>query len=252
MIEVFFSFPDLSRSKLEALRQLYASDVRVNVLISYTTLRWKPVTLERLKEARSYLGEVMLDSGAYHIFSGAISYEEMASYLSDYSELSSKLLDRGIVDYAVAPDVPGDRARTLENTLRFMNGDQGGKMSVLQGRSVGEFLDFLTELSSRGLITDPLGMGNVNIFKGRGRVGMGQLAAVLRAVKSVHDERIHLFGANLRILSLREVRELLDMCDTASWLYDIRFRRRTVLKAGDTAEATRKAIIYFLERLSRL
>ena len=252
MVKIFFSFPDLSKSKLKALKQLYASDLMVNVLISYTTLRWKPITLERLKEVRRYIGEVMLDSGAYHVFSGVISHREMARYLSEYVLLSSRLLERGIIDYAVAPDVPGDTERTLKNTIKFLDGNAEGKVSVLQGKDVSEFLRFFKELSNQGLITDPLGLGNVNAFKERGKEGMEQLIELLREVRSFHSGRVHLFGANMKILKIKEVRVLLDMCDTASWLYDIRYRRRTVLKAKDTVEATRKAIIYFLERLSHL
>ncbi len=252
MVKVFFSFPDLSKSKLKALRQLYTNDLMVNVLISYTTLRWKPVTLERLREAREYVGEVMLDSGAYHVFSGAISHREMARYLREYALLSSELLEGDVIDYAVAPDVPGDTERTLKNTIRFLNGSPEGRISVLQGRDVDEFLGFFEELSDLDLVTDPLGLGNVNVFKERRREGMKQLVEVLSEVRSSYSGRVHLFGANLKILGVREIRDLLDMCDTASWLYDIRYRRRTVLKAKDTVEATKKAIIYFLERLSRI
>jgi hypothetical protein len=68
-VRVYIVLPDLGDAKYYAIRRLGEEGVYVNVLVSYTILKWKPSTIVRLIELKDegYLGSVMLDSGAYHM-----------------------------------------------------------------------------------------------------------------------------------------------------------------------------------------
>ncbi len=249
MVRVFLVLPDLSRSKAEALARLG----KVDVLLSYTILRWKPSALERLRVLRSRLGEVMLDSGAYHQGRGE-AWVDPASYASFANK------NRSLFNYVVAPDHPGDPGETLARTLRFMDHYPGEFIPVVQpgpGHGPHTHIAMVEQLDRAGVLERaPRAEGGVLVGVGgldgeRRRVSY--IAALVREAEREYPwARLHLFGAGARILAGLARRGLLGQVysvDSSGWLAEIMWRRRTVHNADTPLEANARAIEAYIEKV---
>jgi hypothetical protein len=252
LVKAFLVLPDLSARKAEALCKAGA----VNVLVSYTITRWKPSTLERLRSTRESgcLGEIMLDSGAYHRFKG------FRVDLQDYALLALEHSD--LWDLVVAPDSIEDPLGTIERTLRFASIYPHDFVPVAQPppgpRDPRKHALEAERLAGMGLLERApkvpggrlLGVGGLD----RARRRISYIARLVEEVEKLGlDVKLHLFGVGARILkglASRGLHDLVYSIDSTGWLAEIIFRRRTVYKAEDVVEANASAIRGYLERLT--
>jgi len=252
-VRLFIVLPDVSEAKSEALARLGASGSRPDVLISYTTVKWKPVSLERLRalRRRKVLGYVMLDSGAYHLMRVGEEVEVEA-----YARVIEE--NKDLWDFVVAPDVPGDPRATLERTLRFMESYRGRFLPVLQGDSPKDYVLFLEELVDYGVLDQAyvmnrkpvIGVGGLDGFKKR----VSFVAEVVKRLTG-YDVLLHIFGVGIRVLKGLRRRGLLEnvfSVDSSGWLAEIQWRRRTVYGAVTPVEANMHAIRGYLGRAEGL
>ncbi|MEB3789835.1 MAG: hypothetical protein GSR72_08105 [Desulfurococcales archaeon] len=252
-VRLFIVLPDVSEAKSEALAKLGANGSRPDVLISYTIVKWKPISLERLRalRRRKVLGYVMLDSGAYHLMK--IGEEvDVEAYTRVIEE------NRDLWDFVVAPDVPGDPRATLERTLWFMESYSGEFLPVLQGNSPRDYVLFLEELASYG-VTDRaytvdgkpvIGVGGLDGYKKR----VSFVAEVVRMLAR-YNVLLHIFGVGIRVLKGLRRRGLLKnvfSVDSSGWLAEIQWRRRTIYGAVTPVEANMHAIRGYLGRAEGL
>lgn len=250
MVRVYLVLPDLSLTKAEALCSVGEP---LDVLISYSTILWKPVVEERIRLVKDAgcVGSVMLDSGAYHLARGSVEVDvrTYASYASGAGSL---------YDLIVAPDSPGRADETVSRTLLFSRFYRGGFVPVLQPPHA----KVLDELYNAGVIERAL-----RLEDGRLLLGIGGLDGGLRKVEAVSgivisvveaasglglDVALHLFGVGARILRGLARRGLLDSIysvDSSGWLAEIRFRRRSVYGAMGVVDANVAAIKGYLERV---
>ena len=252
-VKVLLVLPDLGKSKAVAIRSLAARGKRVDILVSYTILRWKPGMVGRLLSLRESgsVGLTMLDSGAYHAARVGASVDPL-----EYAEFASGL--DGLWDLIVAPDMPGDPGLTLSRTRLFASIFPGPFVPVLQGGSVGDYLSSLEAHIMEGLLDRA-----PRLPDGRRLVGIGGLDGDKRRISFVAEllEKLpgeelayHLFGAGLRILKGLRRRGLLwkvYSVDSTGWLAEIMYRRRTVYKASTTLEANTAAIAGYLEKAEK-
>ena len=254
-VRVLLVLPDLSEAKAEALRRVSRVMGPLDVLVSYSTLVWKPGVLPRLSALRGegVLGLVMLDSGAYHLARKGIEVP-----VEDYARAAS----RGLWSLVVAPDVPGDPAATLARTRLFARLHPGRFVPVVQGRKPEEYALSLQALWREGLLDRAphvgrgmlLGIGGLD--GGRRRVSF--IADLLRrlggeARRLGVEPVFHLFGAGARIvrgLRRRGLLELVYSVDSSGWLAEIQYRRRTVYRASGPVEANAAAIRGYLTRVT--
>lgn len=250
MVRVYLVLPDLSVAKAEALCSVGEP---LDVLISYSTILWKPVVEKRLRLVREAgcLGSVMLDSGAYHLARKAVEVDvrAYASYATGASSL---------YDLIVAPDSPGQAEETISRTLLFSKVYRGGFIPVLQP----PYTKVLDELYNAGVIKRALKVEDGRLLMGIGGLdgGLRRVEAVSGIVSSVVgaagelglDVVLHLFGVGARILKGLARRGLLDFVysvDSSGWLAEIRFRRRSVYGAIGVVDANIAAIKGYLERV---
>ena len=240
MVEVYLVMPDLSRSKVEALVRL-SGELRVSILVSYSTFKLKPATLRGLEELRGRAEvNVMLDSGAYHVarLGLNVSVEEYARFAERHQRL---------FNIVVAPDVPGDAEATVERTREFSRVYRGWFLPVLQGTRLEEYLWCARELRE--------------IVSGGGYVGVGGLDGSKRRVewlgkllsKLCGSVELHLFGLGARLTKTLTARYggCVKSVDTGAWSSEIAYRRRSTLGAGgDIVELEYKAMKSYLERFS--
>jgi hypothetical protein len=244
--------PDVSEAKAWALCRVGG----VDVLVSYSTLTWKPVALGRLSALRAggCVAMVMLDSGAYHHGRGALRVE-----VEGYAGLAEAY--GWLFDLVVAADVPGDPGATLERSLRFAELYSGPFIPVAQpppGEPSPEaHAGSLEELEASGLLSRaprprgrPLaGIGGLDGPRRRARY----LAALVSRIAESWSLDLHLFGVGARLLASLARRRLLHhvySVDTGAWQAEIRWRRRTVYKADGPLEANEAAIRGYLERVA--
>ncbi len=262
MVRVFLVLPDVSSSKVSALcsasRRLGAP---VDVLVSYSTLLWKPVAASRLRGvvSRGCVSPVLLDSGAYHLATRGLDVD-VARYASE----ALRMAGEGVAGLVVAPDVPGDAWATLERSLAFAEAYPGEFMPVLQppvpdSRDPLLHAAQLAQLEGAGLLDRAPRLPGGRILVGIGGLdGARRRAAyVAELVRILTDEygnvALHLFGAGARLLRSLAKRGLLESVysvDTGAWQAEIRFRRRTELGADGVVEANLLAIERYLERVS--
>jgi len=240
MVKVYLVMPDLSWAKVEALARL-SHERPVSILVSYSTFKLKPVTLERLRELRrrAYSLEVMLDSGAYHMARLGLEIS-----VASYAEFAFKHLN--LFDIVVAPDVPGDCGATLERTLEFKRLYRGPLLPVAQGRTVNEYLSCYMRLEEAELVDGALGVGGLD--GDRRRVGF--LESLL-AELCTGTVKLHLFGIGARLYKTLALRygSCVVSIDTGAWQAEIRYRRTTELKTdGDIVELEYRAMKRYLER----
>ncbi len=248
MVRVFLVFPDLSQSKMEAIHRIGPIDL----LLSITTLTWKPVSLERLLilKREGAVEGLMLDSGAYHHARGDASIDPV-----EYARASTRLA--GVFDYIVAPDLPGDMKATLERTLVFSRIFPGHFIPVAQP-GPGGYQGSIDMLARSGLIERAL-----RVEGGRRLIGIGGLDGPRRRVRYVASLidgieaeypglALHLFGVGARILRGLARRGLLDpvySVDSSGWLHEIMWRRRSVYNASTPVDANASAIAGYLARV---
>ena len=254
MVRVFLVMPDMAPAKVHALCSAGAPDV----LVSYSTLVWKPITTKRLKTVvdEGCVGSVMLDSGAYHHARGEFRVD-----VGEYAIRAWRLRVEGLAEYVVAPDVPGDPESTLKRTLEFSEAYHGEFVPVaqpppgppdprahaneLQGLLLKGLLDRAPKVPGGRLV----GLGGLDGPRRRAKY----LAELLEAIEDLHLQvRLHLFGVGARLLKSLAGKGLLDMVysvDTGAWQAEIRFRRRSKYKADSTLKANIAAIKGYLERL---
>jgi len=240
MVKVYLVMPDLSWAKVEALARL-SREQPVSILVSYSTIIMKPVTLERLRELRrrAYSLEVMLDSGAYHMARLGLEIS-----VAGYANFVSKHLN--LFDVVVAPDVPGDCEATLRRTLEFKRLYGGPLFPVVQGRSLDEYVSCYHDISEAELIDGALGVGGLD--GSRRRV---DFLESLLAELCIDTTKLHLFGVGARLYKALASRygDCIASIDTGAWQAEIYYRRRTELKVnGDVAELEYKAMKRYLER----
>jgi len=243
MVKVYLVMPDLSRAKIEALTRL-SHEQPVSILVSYSTIIMKPVTLERLRELRrrAYSLEVMLDSGAYHM--ARLGLEISVASYADFA-----LKHQNLFDVVVAPDVPGDCEATLRRTLEFKRLYRGPLLPVVQGRTVEEYIYCYTRLQEAGLVDGALGVGGLDGER-RKQGFLGSLLAQL----CTNSAKLHLFGVGARLYKALTSRYgyCIASIDTGAWQAEIYYRRRTELKAdSDVTELEYKAMKRYLERFSQ-
>lgn len=236
-MRIYIVLPDLSTAKVRAV-EIASREADFGVLVSYSTIKMKPLTLERLSALRSRTEvPIMLDSGAYHMARLGIEVK-----VRDYAELASR--HSRLFDVVVAPDVPGDCRATLERTRAFSRVYGGEFMPVIQGRSLEEYLRCSQELEDI-----PVAVRGVGGLDGHKR----RASFIVSVVKSL-PRGLHLFGAGARAVAGLSKARLLDKVasiDSAGWLAEIRFRRRSVLGADSVVEANAKAIKVYVERVKR-
>jgi hypothetical protein len=239
-VEVYLVMPDLSRAKVEALVRL-SRELPVFILISYSTFKLKPVTLERLAELRrrAYVG-VMLDSGAYHMarLGLHVDVSEYASFASRYDDL---------FDIVVAPDIPGDARATINRTVAFAKTYGGEMLPVVQGGSMEEYVWSYLELKKLGLVDGYAGVGGLDGVKRR-KDWLKKLLSKL----CYHSVRLHLFGVGARLSrSLATYSYCIKSLDSGAWQAEIRYRRRSQLRVDeDTVEANYRAMKKYLYRFN--
>ncbi len=232
------------------------------MLVSATIVAWKPSVEARLAalRAESTVGSVVLDSGAYHHARG-----DAEVGVDWYARLAARLNRAGLVDYVVAPDVPGDPRATLERTREFSQAYPGPFIPVAQPpqgkldpRAHAGSLD---ELARHSLLDRaPMVEG------GRSLVGIGGLDGPLRRASylaSLVEEverkwgsrsvALHLFGVGARLLkslARRGLTGIVYSVDSTAWLAEIRWRRRTVYNASTTIEANLAAITGYIAKIT--
>jgi hypothetical protein len=239
MAKVYLVMPDLSRPKLEALVLLSREVGGLGILVSYSTLKLKPKTLDRLRELRGRADvSVVLDSGAYHVARLGLSLD-----VREYAELASR--NDNLFDIVVAPDVPGDPGLTVVRTIKFSRLYAGEFMPVVQGRSVEEYVRCYRELSHLGLARyHRLGVGGLERFKKEPDL-LGEL------VSKLCFKPLHLFGVGSRVLRLAASYDgCIRSVDSTAWLHEIRYRRRA-LGDGDPVRLNYNAIKAYLHRFHR-
>jgi hypothetical protein len=262
LVRVFLVMPDLSEAKVEALRLAASRGVLADLLVSATIVAWKPSVESRLAALRagSTIGSVMLDSGAYHHARG-----EAEVSVEWYARLASRLHGEGLVDYIVAPDVPGDPRATLERTIEFTAHYPGSFIPVAQpppGKPDPKgHAGSLEALARHGLIDKA-----PQVEGGRRLVGIGGLDGPLRRapylaslVEEVEREwghrgiALHLFGVGARLLkslARRGLAGIIYSIDSTAWLAEIKWRRRTVYNATTTLEANLAAITGYIAKVA--
>jgi hypothetical protein len=239
MAKVYLVMPDLSRSKLEALVLLSNEISRLGILISYSTLKLKPKTLDGLAVLKRRADvDVMLDSGAYHMarLGLKVDVREYADFVSKHGNLFNTV---------VAPDVPGDPERTVVRTIKFSKLYAGEFMPVVQGKNVEEYVKCYRELRSLGLARySRLGVGGLELFKSEPNL-LGELLSRLCF------KPLHLFGVGSRVLRLVSAYDgCIRSIDSAAWLHEIRYRRR-MLGDGDPVKLNYNAIKAYIRRFRR-
>ncbi len=245
-MKVFLVLPDLSKRKYITLQSLADKGILVDVLVSYTILSSKPSILPKLLELRQTgsIGEIMLDSGAYHIARLGAKIDPLK-----YSIFAYRWLD--MWDYVVAPDVPGDPEATLKRTIEFARYYKDDFIPVIQGVNIDDYI-----LMGEKLIEN-LGLSHLTL------TGIGGLDGSRRKVKFISSlvervldrlglNRLHLFGVGSRIVKALFRRGLLRYIysiDTTAWLAEIVYRRKTVYGASNVVDANISAIIGYLKRV---
>ncbi len=247
-VRVYIVLPDLSESKAEALCSLAGRWRPVDVLVSYTVLRWKPAVMPRLRRLKSEgcIGRVMIDSGAYHIMRLGEQVDP-----AGYAEYLGK--HRGLADTVVAPDIPGSPGETLERTLEFMRHYQGSFIPVLQGGGISDYRACLEDMIDYGILERA-----PRLPDGRALIGIGGLDGAKKRVGFVSSlleslpregYAYHVFGVGVRVLRGLRRRGLLGnvySVDSSGWLSEIMWRRRTVYRAETPVEANMHAIHGYL------
>ncbi len=239
-VEVYLVMPDLSRAKVEALVRL-SRELPVSILVSYSTFKLKPATLDRLV----YLSErsdvrVMLDSGAYHMarLGLRVDVEEYALFAQRYHRLFS---------IVVAPDVPGDARATVERTLEFKAVYEGEFLPVLQGSNLEDYLWSSQALEEEGVLDGYAGVGGLD--------GSRRLKSWLETLlgRLCGRLQLHLFGLGARLA--KNLKQRFNNCirsvDTGAWQAEITYRRRSELGVdGDMVELEYRAMKRYLERFN--
>jgi hypothetical protein len=241
-LDLYLVIPDLSRGKLEAIVRL-SRELPVGILVSYSTFKLKPVTLDRLRELRSRAEvKVMLDSGAYHMRKLGLDVR-----VEDYASLA--LSNPRLFDVIVAPDILHDCGSTLLRTLRFLKllGNPHGVLMVLQGVTLSDYVKCyrLHRLAFGELRY--VGVGGLDGTRRR----IAFLSGLLGSLCSLGLE-LHLFGVGARLARLLVTRgySCIKSTDTVAWLHEIVFRRRDELGVdGDPVELNYRAMRRYLERL---
>jgi len=238
MVKVYLVMPDLSWAKVEALARL-SRERPVSILVSYSTFKLKPVTLERLRELRrrAYSLEVMLDSGAYHM--ARLGLEVSVASYADFVGRHGRLFD-----VVVTPDVPSDCKATIARTEEFKKLYGGPFMPVLQGRSVDEYVSCYVELRELGLTSNHFGVGGLD-----GPKKSPWFIKDLLARLCGPDTHLHLFGVGARLYrELSPYHKCIESIDSGAWQAEIRYRRRELEADGNMAELEYRAMKRYLER----
>jgi len=238
VVEVYLVMADLSRAKVEALARL-SRELPVSILVSYSTFKLKPVTLDRVRELRAKAGvKVMLDSGAYHM--ARLEFKVDVMGYARFAERYQRLFD-----IVVAPDVPGDARATVERTKEFSKVYNGWFLPVLQGVRVEDYLWCAREL--RDLTRGYTGVGGLDKARRRAEWLEKLLGALCWGLE------LHMFGLGARLskILISKFRGCIRSVDTGAWSSEITFRRRSELGVdGDIVELEYKAIRRYLERFS--
>ena len=155
-----------------------------------------------------------------------------------------------LFDFVVAPDVPGSIEATVRNTQEFASVVEE-YVPVLQGKSLREYLMCLDFLRRKKLLRSRMlvGIGNITPFKNNGK-GLMEFSQILKKLKESGLEKMHLFGANLRVL--KKTHSLLYSCDIGAWQREIAFRRRTTHNAPNIEMATLKALLTYEKKIAEL
>jgi len=237
-LKIYLVLPDLSYSKIKAL-ELLSRELEVNILVSYSTLKMKPKYVDWLKPLRIVSSNIMLDSGAYHLlrYGIKVNVEEYAQFALKYSS---------IIDHVVAPDVPEDPEKTVERTLQFAKIYKGEFIPVAQGREPREYMDTLNTITR--LANGIIGVGGLDKYKRKPKKLVDIIKPLCRKAK------LHLFGIGARhvgVLSKSNLLECVDSFDSVSWLYEIKYRRHSLLKPQNIVDANYKAMKIYLNRVSK-
>jgi len=145
--------------------------------------------------------------------------------------------------------VPRDCRATLERTLKFKRLYRGPLLPVTQGRSLDEYVSCYTRLKEAELVDEALGVGGLDGER-RKQGFLGSLLAQL----CTNSVKLHLFGVGARLYKALTTRYgyCIASIDTGAWQAEIRYRRRTELKAdGSVTELEYKAMKRYLERFSQ-
>jgi len=186
----------------------------------------------KLNEPWDGIEDLFVDSGGYSFMLGKGEYgTSAAEYVEFLIDAAPTLW--ALRDYPCEQDVLDAHGRTVadhqELTLNAHrrvwdvadNRDvPGQRVSVLQGRTVGEYLDHLDTLRDHGVLADYVGIGSV--------CGRENIAEVRRIVTSVADEiphrDLHGFGVKRSaLLEFNDVTASLTSADSMAYTFAARY-----------------------------
>lgn len=173
------------------------------------------------------IGELFVDSGGYSLMIEQGEHPPVDDYLDTVQEYDADVF--AVQDYPCEPQILDEYGRTVREHQRrttvataqcLVRAEERGirakPMAVLQGWSVDDYLNHITELHEEGLLTEHVGIGSV-CRRNQTREIRGIIKSVRAALPSKH--KIHAFGVKNSILSDPGTRDALDSADTTAWYY---------------------------------
>lgn len=208
----------------------------------------------------SYSGEIwdsienlFIDSGGYSFIKGMGEYQTPArDYLDYIKDVSPNAF--ALRDYPCEPDVLEEHNRTIKdhqdmttdahielmNLLESEYAIDAEVVSVVQGRSVDEYLRHLDDLREHGVLTDYVGIGSVC-----GRHATKEIKPIVEAIDKATPSKtkIHTFGTKVSCLQQRELVERIDSMDSMAYS----FRARADSREKNIMCGWRQHALHYLE-----
>lgn len=123
--------------------------------------------------------------------------------------------DRTVADHQ---QMTTDRHRSLLNKAAD-RGVTEQPVSIVQGKSVDDYITHLDQLRDAGVLTDYVGIGSIC-----GRDCVGTIEAIIKALRDELSERhaLHAFGVKKTVLSQTNVLSYLTSADSCAYDYGLR------------------------------
>lgn len=239
MSDFTFYFGATNGQTKGALKRLEEPNVMINYA-SYSGSIWESVE------------NLFIDSGGYSFIKGMGEYQTThEAYLDWISQVSPDLF--ALRDYPCEPDVLAEHDRTVEEHQAMTTQDhrelmdliedsaiEAQPVSVVQGRSIQEYLEHLDELRDNGLLTDVLGVGSVC-----GRHATKEIKPIIKAIDNNTPDRVSLHGFGIKIPSLQEpdIFHRLNSADSMAYSYTA----RTDSRSRDIMCGYRQHALHYLE-----
>lgn len=225
-----FYFGAASGQSRAALRKLEESQVMLNYASSGS-------------EPWEGIDRLFIDSGGYSFMKGKGEYETTADEYLDFIERVEPEL-YALRDYPCEPDVLDEHGRTIEDHQRMTTeahvrlwdrledrelcppaGPQ--PVSVVQGRSVDEYLSHLDSLRDHGVLADYVGIGSVC-----GRENIGEIRRIVLALRDALPESTDLHGFGVKRTALLKHDRVVNALSSADSQAYARTGRWQSLKAN--------------------